>query len=215
MKTKLSLLLVTFTVLSISTYGQFSFGVSPGLNLNSAYFGYAIKDKIVPYIGFQFLNGKYNTEETGERFDYDQNKVVTYSDKTELSGYILLPNLGVKYFFLQKNKIKTYLSLCISKPFISGKLKHDETDDEEFNRNINNIKMWGGELGFGMEYFFDENFSLGGEFGFRHLNINLHDSYTTEFYNPNSDEFQETQINNNLKLNINPTFSKISLNFYF
>ena len=31
--------------------------------------------------------------------------------------------------------------------------------------------MWGGEFGFGIEYFFDENFSLGGEFGLRYIHL--------------------------------------------
>lgn len=34
---------------------QIAFGVSPGLGLNSAYLGYKINDKLVPYFGLQFL----------------------------------------------------------------------------------------------------------------------------------------------------------------
>ncbi len=202
-------------VLSITTYGQFSFGVSPGFGLNSAYFGYSINDKIVPFIGFQYLNAEYNYEESGERYNYDLNEVESYLAKTEFSGHVFLPNIGVKYFFLKKNKIQTYSSLCFSKAFITGKFQRNETDTEELDFYFENMNMWGAELGFGMEYFFDENFSLGGEFGLRHIHINSTESYIYEFYNPNTDEFQESTIESEMKLNMNPTFSKISLNFYF
>ena len=58
MKTKLLLLFAVIFMTNVS-FGQFSFGVSPGINLNSAYFGYKINNKIVPYVGLQYLNAKY------------------------------------------------------------------------------------------------------------------------------------------------------------
>jgi hypothetical protein len=214
-KIKLSLVLLAAMVLSIKSYSQFSFGVSPGFGLNTAYFGYKMNNKVVPYIGFQYLNAKFKFEENGEKFDYDLNKIVSYSDKTTFSGSLLIPNIGVKYFIKQKNNIQAYLSLSLSKPFISGKLKYDGEEDEDFDNAIKNMSIWGGEFGFGMEYFFDENFSLGGEFGFRHLHLKYKDTYDDEIYNPNTGDYQKTETENEFKFNTSPTFSKISLNFYF
>ncbi len=215
MKTKLLVLFIAVFVFTIKSNGQFSFGVSSGIGLNSAYFGYKVNSKIVPYIGFQYLNAKFKYEESGERYDYDIGQVISYSDMTEFSGSIYIPNIGVKYFIKQHNKIQAYLSLSLSKPLISAKLKVDGEEDEDFKESIKNVSMWGGEFGFGVEYFFDENFSLGGEFGLRHLHVKYNDTYDSEFYNPDTGNDQDTEIENDIKLNLNPTFSKISLNYYF
>ena len=215
MKTKLLLVLFTALVLINKSYGQFSFGVSPGIGLNSAYFGYKINNKIVPYIGFQYLNAKFKFEESGEKYDWDLNQVVSYSEKNIFSGSLYIPNIGVKYFIKQHNKIKAYLSLNISKPLLSGNLKYDGEEDEDFKESIKNISMWGGEFGFGVEYFFDENFSIGGEFGLRYLHLKYNDTYESDLYNPNTGNYQDTEIENDYRFNMSPTFSRISLNYYF
>jgi len=215
MKTKLLLVLFTVLVLINKSYGQFSFGVSPGIGLNSAYFGYKINNKIVPYIGFQYLNAKFKFEESGEKYDWDLNQVVSYSEKNIFSGSLYIPNIGVKYFIKQHNKIKAYLSLNISKPLLSGNLKYDGEEDEDFKESIKNISMWGGEFGFGVEYFFDENFSIGGEFGLRYLHLKYNDTYESDLYNPNTGNYQDTEIENDYRFNMSPTFSRISLNYYF
>jgi len=215
MKTKLLLVLFVALILINKSYGQFSFGVSPGIGLNSAYFGYKINNKIVPYIGFQYLNAKFKYEESGEKYDWDLNQVVSYSEKNEFSGSLYIPNIGVKYFMKQQTKIKAYLSLNISKPLLSGNLKYDGEEDEDFKESIKNISMWGGEFGFGVEYFFDENFSIGGEFGLRYLHLKYNDTYETDLYNPNTGNYQDTEIENDYRFNMSPTFSRISLNYYF
>lgn len=215
MKTKFLLVLFAVMVLTNKSYGQFSFGVSPGIGLNSAYFGYKINNKIVPFFGFQHFNAKFKYEVSGQEYDYDLNRVVSFSEKNEFSGSLFIPNIGVKYFMKQQNKIQTYLSLSISKPLLSGKLKYDGEEDEDFKEVIKNINMWGGEIGFGMEYFFDENFSIGGEFGLRYFNLKYKDTYESDFYNPDTGDYQDTEIKNDYRINTSPTFSKISLNFYF
>lgn len=71
------------------------------------------------------------------------------------------------------------------------------------------------KFGFGVEYFFDENFSLGGEFGLRYFNFRYNDSNEREIYNPNTGNYMDTEIKNDYSFNMSPTFSKISLNYYF
>jgi hypothetical protein len=215
MKIKLFVALVAIISFSLKSYGQFTFGVSPGIGLNSTYFGYKLNDKLVPFIGFQYAHVKFKYEETGEEFDYDLGDVVSYSYKTEFSGSLYVPNIGIKYFIKQQNKLNAYVSLCISKPFLSGKLEYDGEADEEFKNQIKNISLWGGEAGFGVEYFFDDNFSIGGEFGLRYLHLKYNDSYDYEFYNPNTGDYEMTEIKDDYRLNVSPTFSKLSLNFYF
>ncbi len=203
-------------MISISfAYGQFSFGVSPGIGLNSAYFGYKVDNKFVPYIGFQYVNAKLQYDESGLRYDYDLNQIMSYSETNEFSGSLVIPNIGMKYFVKQQNKIQAYLSLNLLKPLLSGKLKYDGVEDEDFTEEIKKYSMWGGNVGFGVEYFFDENFSLGGEFGLRYIHLNFEESRDRLIYDPDIDDYLTVTIENNIKFNTSPTFSKISLNYYF
>ena len=155
---KLKILALALAILTTTTEsnGQFSFGVSPGLRLNSTYFGYKIKDKVVPFIGFQYLHASATYEESGERYDHDLNQIVSYSDLEELSGGIYIPNIGVKYFPIQRDKIQVYFSLCISKPILSGKATYNGEEEEELMEDIESLSLWGGEFGFGVEYFLDD-----------------------------------------------------------
>lgn len=84
---------------------------------------------------------------------------------------------------------------------MSGKLEYDGEEEEEISDAIKNINVFGAEAGFGVEYFFDDNFSIGGEYGIRFFS----GKYETV------DEFD----NFTLKMNINPTYTKLALNFYF
>jgi hypothetical protein len=171
--------------------------------------------KFVPYIGFQYLNAKFKYEENGQRYDWDLNRIISYSETMEFSGNLYIPNIGAKYFFKQHNKIQAYLSLNLSKPLLSGKLKYDGEEDENFKENIKNIKLWGGEFGFGIEYFFDENFSLGGEFGLRYLHMKYETTSDRDIYDPSIGDYRTVEIENKFKFNTSPTFSKITLNYYF
>jgi len=174
--------------LTVSGFSQTTFGISPGLNLNGAYLGIKVNDKLLPYFSFQYLGTKYKFEESG-------------FEDTNLSAALIIPGIGLKYFLNKQNQIQPYLNLSLSKPFISGKLEFDGEEDEEFRDVIKNINLFGAEFGFGVEYFFDDNFSIGGEYGFRYLNL----KYKA------SDDFDDITVN----ANVSPTYSKLTLNFYF
>ncbi|MEA2042365.1 MAG: hypothetical protein U9N85_07415 [Bacteroidota bacterium] len=219
MKTKL-ILIATLMFLASQSFGQFSFGVSPGPDLNGAYFGYKVNNKLLPFVSLGYFNANFSTERTGERFDWDTNSPKSYSDLYEVKGTVLIPQIGAKYFINDNNKLQSYLLLSLSKPIFSGKVElGDETWDQDTEEDIEDavkaIKIWGGEFGFGVEYFFDKNFSLGGEFGIRHYNLKYSDSYETTYYNPNTAQNVNTEIETTLKFNMNPTYSKITLNYYF
>lgn len=214
MKTKLIIAMFAFFLTAATGFGQFTFGVSPGLNMNRAYFGYKM-NRIVPFAGCQFYNSTFNFKFSYEDFDYDLNQIVTYEDEGEARLSLIMPNLGVKYFIKETGNLKAHLTLNVSKPILSGKVVYNGEEDDEIKDAIKNLKLFGGEFGFGAEYFFDENFSLGGEFGIRYMMVRYKDSYETSVYNPNTGMSEPSENTYEFKSAVSPTFSKISLNFYF
>lgn len=188
------LLLVGLLALAISfvSNAQFTFTVKPGLSLNGASFGFK-SGNIVPYAGLQFLSVKDEYER-----DYQDN---SYNDdySYETSTRVFMPYLGIKYFMFESESLKASLNATVFKPFVTNSYKEDGVEPED--ENDYDISIWGGELGFGSEYFFNEHFSIGGEFGFR--------------YGIYSDEYKsETSIRTeDLKLNM--TYVSASLNYYF
>lgn len=215
MKAKSTIALLFILCMNVKNYGQFTFGVSPGIGLNSAYAGYSINDKIVPFFGFQYMHAGFKYEETGEEYDWELNQVVAYSYSNKFSGNLFIPSIGLKYFFTPLNKIKPYLTLCLSKPFLSAKIEDDGQEDDDFKESVKNLSLLGSEFGFGIEYFFDENFSLGGEFGLRYLYLKYKDTFETEIYNPNTGDYQASEIEESYRFNISPTYTKVALNYYF
>lgn len=193
MKTKLFFVGIVMCAITYSGYSQFAFGVSPGLHLNSAYFGYKVSDRLVPYVGLQVLSANVTAEfrDPGA------------TETNELSASLIAPTIGARYFISPQNPVRAYFALSLSKPFVSGKLEYDGEPDEEFEDTIENISLFGFEAGFGAEYFFSENFSLGGEFGLRSLSLK---------YEEVDVEFEEEVT---IKASLTPTYTKFGLNFYF
>ena len=185
MKTKLYLLVFTFFALQ-SASAQAVFGVTPGIGLHNAYLGIKFNN-LVPFVSLQYLNADYEYAEE----DYTE----------DFSGSLLIPTLGAKWFIGGQNSIKSYLQLAVSKPIVSGKLEYDGEEDPDFGDAINNLSLFGAELGFGVEYFFDDHFSIGGEYGLRMV--------TGKF--EVDDEFDAYTV----KAAIRPTYSKVSFNYYF
>jgi hypothetical protein len=219
---KVLLLLSVCLLFAVKGYSQFAFGVAPGLSTNTAYFGFKA-GKVVPYVGFQYANIKFTNEWESHTYEYDGDigDYVWVDDDGDMkiSGSLYVPNIGVKFFAIEQNKLKAYFNLSVSKPFIRGKMQVDG-DDAEFDFNgdddatvndiLKEIKLIGGEFGFGVEYFFDNNFSIGGEFGLRYLR----GKFTMEDEGAEIDDDVETYTDT-YKISMSPTYSKISLNFYF
>ena len=211
---KATVLIAVISLLSISqtSKAQAVFGVSPGIGLNTAYFGLNF-DKVVPYIGFQYLAGGSNLTESDSRYDYEEREMVNYTEEYKLSGGVYIPNIGVKVFLSDNNNLKTYLSANLSKPILSGSAENDGEKDEDFKEKIKSIKLWGTEVGFGVEYFVSDHFSLGGEFGLRYFHLKQKDTRTQSVYN--GYDFEEVETSIETKYKVSPTFTKISLNYYF
>lgn len=184
MKTKLLFTFCALLLFTTKSYSQFAFGVSPGSGMNSAYFAYKIDSNFVPFVGLQYFNAGFNGKDFGEEFSF--------------SVGVFNPHIGLKYFFKHHENIKAYASLIISKPFLNAKLEFDGEEDESISEFVDNISLFGSEIGFGTEYFFDQHFSIGGEFGVRFISTS---------YFEDEDFF--------LKLSTRNTYSKFTLNFYF
>ncbi len=171
---------------------QMTFTVKPGLNLNSANIGVK-SEKFSPYFGIQFLNINSKYKDNDE-YEPEDRKIKTH---------IYMPYLGFKAYLFDKDPLKGSIVATVFKPVISGKEINDGEEDESYKEDLKNLKIWGGEIGFCSEYFFNEHFSIGGEFGFRLAFYK--DKYESEYSNYSYDE----------DLNLNMTYVSGSMNFYF
>lgn len=211
-----SIVTVFTCLLLMKADAQFHFGISPGLQMNGAVFGYKA-DKFVPYLGFQMAGGSVNYTETGKKEDPVTGDIVDYKDVYKFSGRLWMPSLGCKYFFLENNKLKAYANLSLTKVFISAQVEdsNDPAVTVELKKAIDNIKIFGGQFGVGTEYFLDDNFSIGGEFGIRLLHLNFKQEKDDSVTDPNTGNPVDFVRVNSTKMNFNPTYTRFSLNFYF
>jgi hypothetical protein len=209
------ILILSSVLISISLKAQITFSVSPGVKTNGSSFGYKHKN-FNPYVGLQLIGGKGELIMSGSDFDASGN-LYTFKNTLSAKLNVYMPTLGLKYFILEKNKLKAYGNLNFSKGFITGKIEDstDPTVNADFQETRKNINLFGGQLGIGAEYFFDSNFSLGGEFGIMGVFVRAKDTYNSTINNPNTGSSIDVKNTLEMKLNLNPTYSKISLNYYF
>jgi opacity protein-like surface antigen len=200
---RLFLIVVLVMAITLNGFSQFSFSVAPGIATNSATFGYKIGNA-VPYAGLQLLTGGYKMVGT----NHYQSGSEWVTDKYEMQANVnlIMPSIGVKYFAVETGDLKAYVNLAATKPLISGKMKYNGEEEEGFAEQIDKIKLFGAELGFGMEYFLSRNFSIGGEYSFRYIG-----GKHSEKDEWGSGEYEKTDIS----LRLVPTIAKFSLNFYF
>ncbi len=175
-------------MLSAMVSAQTSFTLKPGLNFNGANIG-KVYEKMAPYVGFQFVN-------LSEKYENENHSDGGNKDKT----YVFMPFVGSKFFVLENENIRGAIHATLFKPIFYYREINDGVVDE--NNNNESIRFWGAELGFGMEYFFDKHFSIGGEFGYRY-------GYLGDKYDdPNSDYWRFE------KFHVNMTYVSASMNFY-
>jgi hypothetical protein len=184
MKSKITLAFIACMAIATGTSAQVTFSVSPGVKLNGASFGYQIGETVIPSIGIQYMGLKGSFDDGFESVEGKLN--------------LIIPSIGLKFFIAEKNELKAYLSFSVSKPLASGKLEHDGDEEPGVGAAVETLSFIGAKGGFGVEYFFTENFSIGGEFGVRHFKI----KYV---------EVEEID----LSLGITPTYSMWTLNYYF
>ena len=205
---------ISLVIWAYAGFSQKTFGVSPGIGFSGAYFG-TLKGKFMPYCGLQYAGVSYTYEESGVNFDYDLNRVVSYDDTEKLSVSLIVPNLGLRYYLKENEQLKTFLNLNIAKPFLIGSREENGEEVEDFKEDTKKLKMFGGELGFGTEYYLSPQFALGGEFGIRFFRARFNDTYEDEYYNPITDEYVQTETTYTYKASVSPTYTRIFLSYYF
>lgn len=207
---------IIFIFTSFYGYSQFTFSVSPGIQMNNASFGLK-KNKFKPNIGLQVLTGSAGLTESGQRYDYNAGNIVNYEEKYKISGIAIMPVLGLQYYFKESEKLKAFASINFTKVFVSAKIE-DSTNpaaNSELQAQIKKINVLGGQIGFGAEYFLDQCFSVGGEFGLRLLYVNYIEEESHDIYNPNTNQTVESKTDYDYKYSLNPTYVKLSFNYYF
>lgn len=209
------LLTASMLALSVKSQAQISFSVSPGISLNGATFGYVLNDNIVPYAGIQFMKVNFTSSYSRMVFDYDINAAVEESETIEVNGSVFAPTIGIKAYIFSQEKIKGYLNAAFTKPFISGKLTFDGEEDEELKETMDNLSLFGFQAGFGAEYFIDSNFSIAGEFGIAYMKLGYDQTYDSDYWNPVLGDYIDYEAEVNFDASAMPTYSKISVNFYF
>ncbi|MBN4072567.1 outer membrane beta-barrel protein [Crocinitomix catalasitica] len=213
MEAQKKILMVAIFSIGSTAFSQFTFSVNPGLSYNSANFGLKVKN-FVPYLGIQYYAGKMSYTSSGTSWDPATSSMQAYSNKDELSGNLIIPTIGAKVYFLTGD-LKAYINLNITKPILTAKYQYNGVEDTDVSDNVKAISIWGGELGFGAEYFFAPQFSIGGEFGLRLIKTKFKDTYDQNVFNPITgltEVYPRTQL---WKSIVSPTYSRISLNFYF
>ena len=189
--------MLTILALSMRVFtlqGQAVFTVKPGLNLNGASIGVNGK-RLQPFIGLRFANVKLTSEYSDVNYPSDDSEI-----ETRVNVY--MPNIGAKLYLSESDVIKPYLQAAFYKPLIFGKQTENGRDVEGFHDDLNNIKIWAGEFGFGTEYFVHPQFSLGGEFGLRAANIK-------QSYEP-----EDQSYSSSVKVGLGISYVSFSLNYY-
>jgi len=202
------------TLVSGRACAQFCFGVSPGPTFNSALFGYKT-GRVETYVGFQHAGLNMQSTVSSRRYNFSTSQMEDYSNEANISGALVTPSIGMKFFFINQNKLKAYGNAMVSKPIVVGRYTYNGEADTLFNDVVASINLWSGEMGFGTEYFFDSQFSIGGEFGFRPVIARSTVSEEGKVYNYNTGLYENVTTTYTNNVNFSPTYAKITLNFYF
>ena len=198
-----ALLLVTTCV----AFGGVAFGVNPIGPVREVYVGYRI-GQVVPQLSLDYGNFNGSLEYRDE--DYDEE----YSGKVSIS--VLTPSVGTKLIF-GNTDLKPFARASLGIPILSFKLDLDldEYDEDEalIEDFVDIIKEGLGQPfiftgGAGVEYFFADRFSIGGEFKYRLLTAGGKWEFT---------EDDLTNWNGSIDLggSIGGTSTALWLNYYF
>jgi hypothetical protein len=185
---------IALLVPALSFAGPLVFSMSPGQGVQSAQVGLSM-GKFMPYFGLDLMgiSGKVKAdyEYTDSYYDTGEGAWVDYvSQKSTVDASagatLLIPHIGARFYFATEPlKPYVFLGFLKSMPFVSAKISGtdnyfnpDGTSDgsDTYSAKLEGdakdvitkpLGFWGMNLGFGAEYPFSENFSLGGEYGLR------------------------------------------------
>jgi hypothetical protein len=210
---KIALLL--FVSLGINVLSQVSFGLNMSKNTTSAQFGYFYK-RFNPYFSMQYVSVKASIDAKIQEIDPFSGMLATNSYDFSGKLSMTMPTIGLKTFLVERNKLKAFVNLAYSKPMLRANLDVGvPAIESEVERLVKDIKLNSLAFGVGAEYFIDQNFSVGAEFGFMSTAIKTSIDFTQDTYDPINDIFIQTTNTLGLKTVLSPTYARASLNFYF
>ncbi len=187
-----------------------SSGVRIGGPTQSYYFGIGGNNSMIqPLIGLDYFGAGINV-------DYVIHNEINNEDvheKFEGSLGLFIPRFGVKITSTRNKNLCTYLLVegfwvipdIRLKGDFQGVNYSDDTIRDQIEKNLNFTGM---TFALGREYFFDEQFSIGGEFGLNILNWDVKIESSNDF---ESIIWDSDKIGSKLT----GSFARAVLNFYF
>ena len=225
MRISREILLALLAMLVVTTRGialSISSGVRIGGPSQSYYIGVAGFGPIRPIIGVDYWGGNIEFDYTRH---YEEN---IYGDRWESDDELraegvlrlIMPRVGIKYFRAPKRDLKSYLLAegFIVIPTVEFKTTSDgETDElekEDKDRIKDALDFIGFTLGLGTEYYFSDQFSIGGEFGINWLLWDFKDEDSDKYYDSADYNWSE-EYKYDLKGRLSGGFARMTLNYYF
>ncbi|MFQ6675655.1 MAG: hypothetical protein ACE5LH_04835 [Fidelibacterota bacterium] len=175
-----------------------------------------------PILGLDFWGGSFKVSYD---YRYEENY---YGDRlvddtrleSEGSLRLFMPRAGIKYFRGQKDALKSYVLAegFIVIPTVSFEAtvngEKEELKDEDRKRIKDGLDFIGITLAVGTEYFFSDQFSIGGEFGMNWLLWDYSDSDSDSYYG-SSDYNWTSTTKYDAKAKLGGSFARMTLNYYF
>ena len=221
MKKILTLLCLSILLLAIGTTAQSQFmcSVRPQiLGLDGAAFGYKFPGDVAVYGGIDYLHFGA-TIETSSSFTLSPDPFhVSSSSSNKYESSMSLYNLfvGAKCFIVKSGSAKGYLLGEVSRPIVKLSTTSNGKDDPNVQQLSDNLSIWGVKAGFGCEYFFADEFSLGGEFGLRYFFISTKtEQSNTQSLGGTPPTTYTSQTSTDLTVDIGLTYTMLTLNYYF
>jgi hypothetical protein len=206
----------TVLLLAVCTtaQSQFLFSVRPQLlGLNGAAFGYQFPGNIAAFGGVDHM-GIGATVESSTTLSISGYPPQSSSDKAEASLSLYNLFLGSKCFVITSGSAKGYVLGEISRPIVRFSVKSNGIEDATLKQLSDNLSIWGIKAGVGGEYFFSEDFSLGGEFGIRFFFVSTgtEQTQTGQYYGTYT---YTARSKTDIDLDISLTYGLLTLNYYF
>ncbi len=232
----ITLLLITTPTLAAA---ETAFIVRPGGMLQGASVG--LKSGSMTYFaGLDFLVASASASYADEDWRDDGGGLYLYhkgNEEFEGSAKLFVPHLGIR-IALGQETVRPYLAVSLFKVIPSLSLSGSETDtyylpdgtvDFHFHSDLGGADLdkslkdiedilgaWGFNLGFGSEYYFAENFSLGGEFALRYIKFSGSSGATTnsDWNGDGQTDYRDTW-SREMSATFGVTSAHFSLNYYF
>lgn len=174
--------------------GKFMFGVKPGMLIQTSYFGLSYS-RLEPFVGLDWVAVSVN------------------SDDGDVAGSVFIPHFGSKWYLKAKGTEHAILPYFLGDVFFSlASVTVDGAAAEEEDAIKEFLEFWGMTLGFGMEYYFSDKFSVGGEWGLRLLYDKVSEHSKEEHW---GDYTYKEKVNDEFTVAFRVTYAAISLNYRF